>query len=131
MKTKLEGGCLCRTVAYTVEDNFTKLIVCHCTQCQQITGSAHASNLLTDLDNIIWLRGEDQLIRYDDPERDFTKVFCSKCGSGLPFVNKSRTHLIVPAGSLRKAPSFSTRVNLFCSEQPSWCQKHISEKSVE
>lgn len=131
MKTKLEGGCLCGTVAYMVEDNFTKLIVCHCTQCQQITGSAHASNLLTDPDNIIWLSGKDQLIRYDDPERDFTKVFCSKCGSGLPFVNKSRTHLIVPAGSLRQAPSFSSRENLFCSEQPSWCQKHISEKSVE
>ncbi|WP_299075639.1 GFA family protein [uncultured Paraglaciecola sp.] len=120
MENKLEGGCFFRSVEYVVEDNFSKLIVCHCTQCQQITGSSQASNLLTDLDNIIWLRGKEKLIRYDDPERDFTKVFCSQCGSGLPFVNKSNTHLIVPAGSLRQSPSFKTRVNLFPSEQPSW-----------
>jgi hypothetical protein len=130
MPTKLEGGCFCRAATYTVEDNFTKLIVCHCVQCQQITGTSHASNLLTDVDNIIWLSGSDQLIRYDDPDRDFTKVFCSKCGSGLPFVNKSHTHLIVPAGSLKQAPSFKTRVDLFSSEQPSWYQKNSSDNSV-
>lgn len=111
-----------------VEDSFTKLVICHCTQCQQITGTSHASNLLTDLDNILWLKGEDQLIRYDDPKRDFTKVFCSKCGSGLPFINKSRTHLIVPAGSLKQEPSIGTRVDIFCSEQPSWYQKGSPEK---
>lgn len=131
MTTKLKGGCLCGTVAYMVEDNFTKLVICHCTQCQQITGSSHASNLLTDPGNILWLSGKDQLIRYDDPEREFTKVFCSKCGSGLPFVNQSRTHLIVPAGSLRQSPSFKTRENIFCSEQPSWDHKGTSGKSVE
>jgi hypothetical protein len=117
MTTKLEGSCFCGAVSYKIKDNFTKLIVCHCVQCQSITGSSHALNLLTDMNNIVWLSGKDQLVRYDDPERDFTKVFCSKCGSGLPFINKSRTHLIVPAGSLKQAATVKARVSLFYEEQ--------------
>lgn len=131
MKKELEGSCLCGAIEFTVEDKFTKFFLCHCTQCQQITGSSYASNVFTNPDNITWLKGKEQSIRYDDPKRNFTKVFCSKCGSGLPFVNKIGNHLIVPAGSLKQAPSITPQVNIFCSEQASWYKEGVSAKSVE
>ena len=43
--------------------------------------------------------------RFDYPgDRLFTKVFCSECGSGLPFLNKTGKKLFIPAGSLDSEP---------------------------
>jgi hypothetical protein len=52
-----------------------------------------------------WLSGAEYVKRFDYPgDRLFTKVFCSECGSGLPFLNKSGKKLFIPAGSLDSAP---------------------------
>jgi len=39
------GGCLCGEVSYQVNRQFDKFFVCHCRQCQQLTGSAFAANI--------------------------------------------------------------------------------------
>ena len=116
----LSGSCLCGKVKFEVENNFTRFYFCHCQQCQKITGSAHAANLFTTADAIKWVSGEDCTKRYDDPERDFTVVFCSECGSGLPFVTKTSKVLIVPAGSLNAEPNIHPNDNIFWAERASW-----------
>jgi len=121
MAKTLTGRCLCGSVAFSVEDDFSAFYFCHCRQCQQITGSAHAANVFTAPTNIQWLQGADKLIRYDDPERSFTTQFCSQCGSGLPFVTKSGKALLIPAGSLDKEPeSILPMSNIFSVEKASW-----------
>lgn len=117
---KLNGGCLCGKVAYTVNDNFTAFYFCHCHQCQQITGSSHAANLLCAPEEITWLKGQDYIKRFEYPGRDFTKVFCQECGSGLPFKTQKGDSLIVPAGSLKQAASILPQQNIFWAERASW-----------
>jgi len=93
---------------------------CHCKQCQKITGSAHASNLFTRPDAIKWTAGEEHKKQFNYPDRDFTVVFCSECGSGLPFVTKSGKTLLVPAGSLDAEPNIQPNDNIFWAERASW-----------
>ncbi|UTM56074.1 GFA family protein [Photobacterium sp. CCB-ST2H9] len=120
MRKILTGGCCCGSVAYTLEDQFSSFYFCHCEQCRKMTGSAHASNLFTSPENITWLHGQDQLKRYDDPVRSFTQVFCTACGSALPYQSKSGKSLVVPAGSLNDEPSKKVDARIFCSEQTAW-----------
>ena len=63
--------------------------LCHFTGYRRSTGSAHASKVFTELENINWLEGEDlfQIFELPDTER-FMKQFCSKFGSTVPDVNK-------------------------------------------
>ncbi|MFT5722637.1 MAG: hypothetical protein ACI9W6_002970, partial [Motiliproteus sp.] len=116
----ISGGCCCGEVTFSLEDNFSNFYFCHCQQCRKLTGTAYASNLFTSPDNISWTKGIDKTIRYDHPERSFSKAFCSKCGSGLPFVSKSGKSLIVPAGSLNEEPSKELDAQIFCAEQTEW-----------
>ena len=117
---KIKGGCLCGAVTFEVVNAFDKLFFCSCDQCRQITGSAFASNLFTNIDGFDWLKGADNIVNYQAPGRDISKSFCRFCGSGVPWKNGDKTKMIVPAGSLSASPNIAERIRIFAFEQPSW-----------
>ena len=131
MKNKLKGGCLCGAVSYVVEERFEAFYFCHCTQCQKVTGSAFASNILTDVDNVEWTNGVSNIENYQHPSREFSKAFCKTCGAGVPHINKTRTHLVIPAGSLIDQPSSKPTANLFKPESASWLEHGLSAKQFK
>lgn len=119
-KSIISGSCLCGLVHFEVDFQPERFYLCHCQQCQQLTGSAFAANIFTKPNNIEWLLGYEYISHYQHPTREFSKAFCSKCGSALPFVNKSGKALIIPAGSLSKALTDIPDANIFVSEKVKW-----------
>lgn len=116
----LRGSCLCGKVTFAVARAFEKMYVCSCDQCRQITGSAFASNLFTDVAGFNWLSGKNDIATYQMPGRDISKSFCRVCGSGVPWKSGDGTRMIVPAGSLQGEPEVAAKVRILVSEQPSW-----------
>lgn len=129
MDNHLTGECLCGTVQFSVADRFKAFYQCHCKQCQQLTGSAFASNIFTDPDNIKWLSGQDNVMNYEHPTREFSKSFCQTCGSAVPFINKTKTSLIVPAGSLNELPDIQPQANIFTSEEACWLKSGLEAEN--
>ena len=125
----LAGECLCGTVKFSVADRFKAFYQCHCKQCQQLTGSAFASNIFTDPENIEWLSGQDNITTYEHPSREFSKSFCKTCGSAVPFINKTKTSLIVPAGSLNELPDIQPQANIFTSEEACWLKSGLQAEN--
>ena len=122
----LNGSCLCGTVSYCVSQAPSQFYFCHCEQCQKVTGSSFAANLIAPVDSVVWQTGEELLTHFDHPSRAFSKTFCSLCGSGVPHVNKSKTSLVIPAGSLDERPTIEPSANLFIKESPEWLPKGLS-----
>ena len=120
MVKTLTGGCLCGAVKFSLEDRLKSFYLCHCKQCRQLTGSAFAANIITDKDNITWHSGQDKVSIYEHSSRQFSKSFCQRCGSALPFINKTGTSLIVPAGSLNEPLEMKPQANIFASEEAPW-----------
>jgi len=120
MIQKVTGGCLCGAVRYAVSGPFTGFYLCHCKQCQKLTGSAFASNISAHPQTIEWLEGAQHVSAYQHPTREFSRAFCCLCGSALPFVNKSGTSLIIPAGSLDEQPAIEPQANIFSAEEARW-----------
>ena len=127
----LTGSCLCGDVTFTIVNEFEHFQLCHCTQCQKTTGSAHASNLFTNPENISWTSGETAIARFDVEGRRISNAFCSTCGSRLPFLSKSGDVLAVPAGSLNGTPSISPAANIFWPERASWYDEALAAKHYE
>ena len=128
MTNDLKGRCLCGEIEFSIKDDFKAFYQCHCRQCQQLTGSAFASNLFTSVENIVWLKGKNKISTYEHSEREFSKAFCGVCGSAVPFINKSKTSLIIPAGSLDRQPDMSPQANIFSSEEASWLKDGLKAK---
>ncbi len=119
MKT-LTGNCLCGSVSFEILDDFEHFQLCHCTQCQKSTGTAHASNLFTDPANITWLSGKDNVQRYDLDDRRISNAFCRTCGSRVPWLSRGGDTLAVPAGVLNESPTLVPKANIFWPERASW-----------
>ncbi len=120
MIEKITGSCLCRKVEYEIENRFEKFYLCHCSQCQKISGSVHVSNLFGLKESFRWLSGEQDIKRYEYPDRGFTNAFCRECGCGVPYLNQSGTAMVVRAGSLDGEPLFSNPGKIFHSERAKW-----------
>jgi len=127
----ITGNCLCGMVSFELEDDFQEFHLCHCKQCQKATGSAHASNLFTSIDNIRWIKGQDRVRRYDVPGRCISSAFCVECGSGLPYVSKSGKSLVVPAGTLESNPTVIPSDNIFWAERAEWYDAALQAKHFD
>ena len=117
---KILGSCLCGSVTFAISDSVEQFFFCHCTQCQKSTGSAFAANIFTDPDTIEWLTGIELIQRYDVDGRIISNVFCSACGSRVPYLSKSGKHLVIPAGVLNGSVSAMPNANIFWAEKASW-----------
>ena len=131
MSKELTGGCCCGKVTFSLNDDFKKFYFCHCEQCRKLTGSAHAANLFTAPDNIQWTKGEDNTKRFEHPTRSFAKVFCTDCGSGLPYLSQSGKFLVVPAGSLNEEPSKILDAQIFREEQTQWHKAGLQARTAD
>lgn len=131
MENKLHGGCLCGKVTFVLNNDFRKFYVCHCKQCQQLTGSAFAANLFTSPDNIQWLSGDNEVQQYVHETRSFSKAFCRHCGSALPIVTKSGRALLVPAGSINGEPSLMPQASIFSAEEACWLEAGTKAKRFD
>lgn len=132
MGEQVSGGCLCGTVTFEVTGPFEAFHWCHCSRCRKDTGSAHASNVFARPGSIRWLSGADAVKRFDLPEAQrFAKAFCVHCGSPVPYVNRSGTHLIVPAGALDTDPGLAPQDNIHWQSRAAWYDAGVAAPRYE
>ncbi|MEC9341187.1 MAG: GFA family protein [Pseudomonadota bacterium] len=121
MSEKIAGGCLCGAVRFEIEGPFDHFYMCHCSRCQKVTGSAHASNLFLPVERITWLSGQERIKRFDLPEaKRFARAFCTECGSPVPFESRAVGILVVPAGCLEGDPGIRPEGNIFWPDRTPW-----------
>jgi hypothetical protein len=73
-----EGGCACGAVRYRLFEDPLELHVCHCTDCQTITGSAFVMSMTTHRRSIEIVRGERTLVSFKNPGGINRR--CAVCG---------------------------------------------------
>ena len=121
MSKTIKGSCLCQAVSYQFHGPEMVFQYCHCSRCRKFTGSAHASNIIIDPKQFEWLRGEDQIGRFEHPEaKHFATCFCKQCGSSLPWMAQSGRAIIIPAGTLDEDPEIKPVQNIFWDSRAAW-----------
>jgi hypothetical protein len=55
---KIEGGCHCGQITFEAEVETTKFGICHCSECQALTGTAFKTALPVSAANFVLLTGE-------------------------------------------------------------------------
>ena len=94
--------------------------LCFCSFCQKASGSAHVSNVFTHPDKIVWQKGAEDVTQFDVANSQVRRVFCKQCGTSLPFVTQNGEFLVVPVGSLSRAPSIKPGAVVNWASRPDW-----------
>ena len=82
---KIDGSCLCGNIQYEAEIEDPKATsVCHCTDCQTLSGSAFRVGLPIPEGNFKLLSGDPKTyVKTAESGGKRAQVFCPNCGSAL------------------------------------------------
>jgi hypothetical protein len=110
---KITGSCHCGNIAYEAEVDPNTIRVCHCTDCQKLTGTAFRPGIASLPDTFVLKRGTPKIyIKTAESGNKRGHAFCPECGtpiySAAPEPNPSiyglrvggidqRAHLPLPA----------------------------------
>ena len=124
MTHKHSGSCLCGAVTFTIDGDFDRFFLCHCSRCRKFSGTAHASNLFSFKGKVDWLSGKESVKFYDVPETRFMKAFCAECGSPVP--REREEAVVVPAGCLDTPVDIAPNAHIFYADRANW-DEHLEE----
>ena len=94
----LTGRCLCSGVEFQLFGPFRTIIMCHCRQCAQWSGSQVAMTAVP-LDRFVMNRGAE-LLRWYQSSGEAERGFCDTCGSSLFWRPADRSRISVAAGAI-------------------------------
>lgn len=81
---KIDGSCLCGHITYEAEVNPEKITICHCTDCQTVSGSAFRMGAATPDKDFRLLSGElKTFVKTADSGTKRAQVFCPNCGTQI------------------------------------------------
>ena len=80
---KVQGGCHCGQISYEAEIDPEKVGVCHCTDCQTLTGTAFSTFVPVPKAQF-HLRGEPRIyIKTAESGSKRAQAFCPECGTRI------------------------------------------------
>ena len=81
---KIDGECHCGAITYEAEVDPEKVVICHCTDCQTLSGSAFRTVALTAPENFKLLTGTlKTYIKTAQSGAKRAQTFCPDCGTPI------------------------------------------------
>lgn len=80
----VNGRCHCGFVSYEAEIDPAEVEICHCTDCQTLTGTAFRVSVSTAATNLRVLAGQPTIyVRVAESGNRRAQAFCPRCGTPL------------------------------------------------
>lgn len=81
---KIDGACHCGFITFEAEVDPEKTTVCHCADCQTLSGSPYRASVPTTREEFRLLSGDPSIyVKTAESGSKRAQAFCPKCGSPL------------------------------------------------
>ncbi|MET0288010.1 MAG: GFA family protein [Pseudoxanthomonas sp.] len=118
------GSCLCGGVRYRIAGDIPQIVMCHCSRCRKVTGSAFASIAPVPVEQFQLEAGQALLSEYESSPGVF-RVFCRVCASPLYSRRPAQPALVrVRIGTLDTVPDAPALSHIFTGSKASWFDIH-------
>ena len=120
---KIEGACHCGYITYKAEMDPKHVAICHCTDCQTLSGSAFRTLAFTREGTFELLTGELKIyVKTSESGTRRQQSFCPECGTpifsattdGGPKVHSLR------AGTIRQRNELVPQIQVWTRSEQSW-----------
>jgi len=127
---RVDGACHCGHIQYQAEIDPARVVVCHCTDCQTMSGSAFRVIAFTFEDRFELLRGTIKIYRKTsaDSGRPRELGFCPECGTGLYATAPGPGPKVygLRVGTLRQRKDLKPTRQIWCRSTVPWLE-HLTD----
>lgn len=118
----VDGRCLCGFLTYEAKVDPESVRLCHCTDCQTVSGSAFRVTVLV-ISGFRFVSGEPKsYVKIADSGRRRVLAFCPECGTSVYSKppDGEAGHFGLRVGSLRQRDALTPRAQYWCSSAQNW-----------
>jgi hypothetical protein len=122
---KVDGTCHCEAIAFTAEIDPDRVTICHCTDCQRLTGTAYRISVSTRRADFALLRGRPQrYLKMAESGNRREQAFCAACGSPLwsADADNADSTLGLRVGTLAQRAELAPSRQIWCGSALPWSQ---------
>jgi hypothetical protein len=81
---KVEGRCHCGAITYEADVDPERVTVCHCTDCQTLTGTAYRTTVPAPIETFVLRTGTPKLyVKTAQSGNRRVQAFCANCGTPI------------------------------------------------
>jgi len=119
---QIDGGCHCGRITYRAEIDPERVLICHCTDCQALTGSPFRVTVICAADDLRLTGGSpERYTKHGDNGRPRHQHFCGDCGTPLFTSGEGGPDdWGIRWGSIRQRDQLSPRRQIWCGSAVSW-----------
>lgn len=80
---KINGACHCGAISFTAEIDPSKVVVCHCTDCQVLSGAPLRAVVPAPIEQFVLQGRPKSYVKLAQSGNRRAQVFCPECGTPL------------------------------------------------
>jgi hypothetical protein len=118
---KIDGACHCGAISFTAEIDPNRVVVCHCTDCQTMSGAPFRPAAPAPIEHFV-MRGEPKLyVKIAQSGNQRIQGFCGNCGTAL-FAKAvgNPTEISIRLGCVRQRAELPPRQQIWTHSAMPW-----------
>jgi hypothetical protein len=119
---KVGGNCHCGKIAFEAEVDPATLNICHCTDCQRLSGSAFRASIPAPAGQFALLRGEPKsYVKTAESGAKRRHAFCGDCGTPIYAcaIDNPQSYTL-RIGAINERAAFSPRRQIWRRSALAW-----------
>jgi hypothetical protein len=120
---KIDGGCHCGEITYEAEADPERTSMCHCSDCQKLSGTAFRTSIAAQEGTFRILTGTPTLyVKTAESGTRRAQAFCPRCGSPIyaSGVGEGPKIYNIRLGTVRQRNELVPKVQIWCRSQQNW-----------
>jgi hypothetical protein len=130
---KIEGGCHCGAITYEAEVDPEFVSICHCTDCQTLSGTVFRTSIRAANDKFKILTGEPKVyVKIGDSGSRRAQAFCANCGSPIyATAAEGNAPYNIRVGTARQRNELVPKLQIWCRSEQQWLPTLGAIRKVE
>jgi hypothetical protein len=131
---KIDGSCHCGYIKYEGEADPEKAGICHCTDCQTLSGSAFRTVVPVQSKNFRMTGGEPTIyVKTGESGNKRQQAFCPRCGSPIFATAPGDGPKVynIRVGTIHQRDQFGPKVQFWARSKQRWINDIASAREIE
>lgn len=123
----IDGACHCGAVSFTADVDPSRVMVCHCTDCQVFSGAPYRAVLAAPYDSLVVHGQTKSYVKIAQSGNRRAQVFCPECGTPLwATAPENPTSVIIRLGCVNQRAQLIPSVQIWQHSALPWVE-HLAK----
>ena len=119
---KVQGACHCGRITFEAEIDREAVRICHCADCQHMSGSAYRVNVAAAAQTFVLRSGVPKVyVRTADSGNERAHAFCADCGTQIyAAARRDPPTYSIRVGTLQQRAELAPKRQIWCRSALAW-----------